>query len=281
MFKLLIIAVVSAIFTASVLSLPGWASEWKNEFQSRIFNGFPSERGQFPSQVLLKATRSNGMAICGGVLINEQWVLTAAHCGVGGISFELHLGAQNFHNIHEIGRIIDVTTRVIIHPNYNRFTFENDVALIQLSKAVTFSDTINPALLPSIACRNESFVNRTVIASGWGLRHPNDAELPAEMHWAPLYIITETLCKRLLGSSIVHPSTICARGTNSESVCNGDSGGPLFLTSDNRTIIGITSFGHRVGCHFGLPQGFGRVTRHLDWIARHTGTVNNNASQCN
>lgn len=70
-------------------------------------------------------------------------------------------------------------------------------------------------------------------------------------------------------------TTICAQGNERESVCNGDSGGPLVLKSDNRTLIGVTSFGHISGCDRGIPQGFSRVTSYLKWIEETTGITAN------
>lgn len=56
---------------------------------------------------------------------------------------------------------------------------------------------------------------------------------------------------------------------------SGDSGGPLVLKSDNRTLIGVTSFGHASGCDSGIPQAFTRVTSFLQWIGDNTGIAVN------
>lgn len=196
--------------------------------------------------------------------MHKQWVLTAAHCVIRALEFELHMGAQHFNDTTEIGRIVDVTRTAIVHNRYNPVTFANDLALIKLSKAIEFTDKIQPALLPTTI--NDLFVDRNAIAIGWGLKHTHDISVASILQWAPLNIITHASCARIFGNSIVQETTICAKGENRESVCNGDSGGPLVLQSDNRTLVGVTSFGHPMGCHIGIPQGFSRITSYVGWI---------------
>lgn len=67
----------------------------------------------------------------------------------------------------EPGRVIDTTNTVIIHPQYDRFTAKNDVALIKLSRKIQFTDRIQPILLPK---SQDLFEGQDVIASGWGLK---------------------------------------------------------------------------------------------------------------
>lgn len=86
-----------------------------------------------------------------------------------------------------------------------------------------------------------------------------------------MHIISYSDCVKYYSSLIIKETTICAQGNDRESVCNGDSGGPLVLKSDNRTLIGVTSFGQASGCDMGVPQGFSRITSYLQWIEETTG----------
>lgn len=237
---------------------------------SRIVNGNQTEHGQIPFQVLVLSRRLNGQGICGGILISNEYVLTAAHCCVGAHEFEVHLGAQNFHNHNEAGRIIDTTSTVTIHRHYNPFFIENDVALIKLSQKVTFTDKIQAAKFPEA---DDLFVDRRAIVSGWGLEHTHNADISSELQYAELVVITQARCERVFGRNIVHESTICAEGEQGQSACKGDSGGPLVLESDRLTLIGVVSFGHVAGCHHSLPQGFSRITKFMHWISQNTGIV--------
>lgn len=239
---------------------------------TRIVNGFQAEPGQFPHQVLLSITISGGRAVCGGSLLNNEWVITAAHCAQTAIDFEVSLGAQSYNNPSEKGRVIDKTSTKVVHPDFSPFTLTNDLALVKLTQKIDFTDRIQPALLPK---SKDLFEGKDVIASGWGLKSTDDQNVASELQWAPMHIIPNEDCAQIYTSLIVRDTTICAQGNAKESVCNGDSGGPIVLKSDNRTLIGVTSFGSSSGCDFGIPQGFSRVTSYLQWIQDTTGITAN------
>lgn len=238
------------------------------DFSRRIVNGYQATQGQFPFTVLLVNTVPSGVDFCGGVLMNNQWVLSAAHCADRVSKFQVILGAHKIYE-NEIDRIIDMTKTAIIHKQYNPKTHANDLALIKLSKAVKFTDKIQPALLPTAT--EDLLVDQSVIAVGWGMEHTGDRLLASTLKWAPLNVVSNEWCSKFLDP--VLSTTICAEGENMQSTCHGDSGGPLVLESDFRTLVGVTSFGNSTGCHFGVPQAYCRITSYVDWI---TFTMANN-----
>ncbi|KAJ6642449.1 Collagenase [Pseudolycoriella hygida] len=236
---------------------------------TRIVNGFQANPGQFPHQALLEITLPQGKTgVCGGSLLSNEWVITAAHCALLAKSFKISLGAQTFANPSEPGRVIDITTTKIVHSQYNPFLLTNDLTLIKLSRKIEFTDRIQPVILPK---SNDLFEGQDVIASGWGRQFTNAPHAAPELRWAPLHIISYDDCVKFYNTFVIRDTTICARGANKESVCSGDSGGPLVLKSDNRTLIGVTSFGHLSGCDLGIPQGFSRITSYTQWIEENTG----------
>lgn len=244
------------VLAFSVFGLPNFTDE--TGYSHQVPTGSSVTHGQFPFTVLVVATTSSEQIYCGGVLLNNQWVLTAAHCADNAAEMLLQLGAYNLNDTNEIGRITDVTKTSLIHNQYNPATFENDLALIKMSKPVQFSETVQAALLPKTT--NDLFENQSVIAIGWGLKYTQSSTL----QWAPLNIVNNLNCAKFQINML--DTNICAEVENEQSVCTGDSGGPLVLESDNRTLVGVTSFGNIIGCHFGIPQAFSRITSYVDWI---------------
>lgn len=238
---------------------------------NRIVNGKPAEAGQFPYQALilikLSGTRK---AVCGGSLIDPSWILTAAHCAVDAVGFKIHLGARNYSNSKETGRIVVESNVKIVHKKYNPSVLLNDLALIKLPEPIVLSETIQPIALP-FQLKGNDLTGKEVIASGWGLQYTHALNVAQQLQYAPLRVITNDECRETFGG-IVGNSVLCTKGEKLESVCSGDSGGPLVLNlSNTRYLVGVTSFGHIYGCDNGLPNGFSRVTNFLDWIKKNTG----------
>nr|ADT80825.1 serine protease 55 [Mamestra configurata] len=243
------------------------AEEEADQHPSRIVGGSTSHLGQFPYQAGLIVHMPGWQGVCGGSMLNSWRVLTAAHCWFDGQSqarsFTVVLGSIRLFN----GGVRLDTSNVIMHGSWNPNLVRNDVAMINLPRAVGNTANISPIALPSGNELNNQFNGATATASGFG-RTRDGASVSGALSHVNLPVITNAVCRQYLPYQIlVQSSNICTSGANGRSICHGDSGGPLIVNSNGRRIlVGVTSFGSMRGCQTGAPDAFARVTSYISWI---------------
>ncbi|XP_030649479.1 transmembrane protease serine 9-like [Chanos chanos] len=232
---------------------------------TRIVGGQDAPPGAWPWQVSL---HKSGGHLCGGSLINKDWVLSAAHCvpGVSASEVTVYLGRQTQEgsNSNEVSRAV---SQIISHPDYNSTTFDNDIALLRLSASVTFTDFIRPVCL---AASNSTFYNGTDSwVTGWG-DNATDVPLPSPqtLQEVEVPIVGNRKCSCLYrGRYQITDNMICAGLlAGGKDSCQGDSGGPMVSKQGSRWIqSGVVSFGE--GCALpNFPGVYARVSRYEDWI---------------
>lgn len=235
---------------------------------TRIVNGRNATRGQFPHQALLFITVNENISTdCGGTLLSNRWVLTAAHCLHKVQSVNIHLGVSNASDFNEPGRVNLNSTEFILHPRYFPTILINDIGLIRLPEPVTFTKLIQPIQLPNTT---ENFHDISAITSGFGLTNVTDFELPSALQWINLRTISNYECaiefRNAISTLVLQRSVLCAIAEDAlrrGNPCYGDSGGPL--TTEDNVLIGVTSLAID-GCHLGYPIVYTRVTEYLNWI---------------
>ncbi|XP_026018390.1 serine protease 27-like [Astatotilapia calliptera] len=230
----------------------------------RIVGGEDAAPGSWPWQVSLS---KDGSFFCGGSLISNDWVLTAAHCITPA---DLHTTKVTLGHNTASGpnpNAVTVTLEnIICHPDYNALTYENDMCLLQLSTPVNFTDYIQPVCL---AAAGSTFNNGTSSwVTGFGTLESGGLT-PEILQEVNVPIVGNNQCRcELQNFAAITDNMICAGLQNGgKDSCQGDSGGPL-VTKDNSGIwiqSGVVSFGQ--GCALpNSPGVYARVSQYQNWI---------------
>ncbi|XP_067644878.1 collagenase-like [Eurosta solidaginis] len=233
----------------------------------RIANGQTAAANEFPYQAGLVLSDGEVFRFCGGSLISNEWVLTAAHCTLTAISATVYLGSIT--RLDPIIRLAVDKCDIKVHPEFDMETIINDIALIKIP-AVTYSAAIRPVSLPKCALCCRTYVAKTVVASGWGRISDIHPALSPVLQLANFKVISNEACAQVYGSSSIDTGKICTSTVNRIGICDGDSGGPLVLAS-SKLQIGIMSFTSHRGCERDELAAHTRVTSYLDWIQENTG----------
>ncbi|NXW04822.1 CTRL protease, partial [Fregetta grallaria] len=225
----------------------------------RIINGENAVPGSWPWQVSLQ-TRS-GSHFCGGSLINENWVVTAAHCEFNPYSHVVVLGEHDRRSNTESVQVKTVA-RAITNPNWDPYNLNNDITLLKLSSPARLGPRVSPICLApaNLALPN----NLQCVTTGWGRTNTNSQALAVRLQQVTLPLISQSQCKQYWGNRITS-SMLCAGGVGASS-CQGDSGGPLVYQNGNVwTLIGIVSWGSS-NCNIRMPAIYTRVSQFRNWI---------------
>ncbi|CAB3244129.1 unnamed protein product [Arctia plantaginis] len=234
----------------------------------RVIGGSPvNTAAAIPHQAGIITTLITGWtSICGGSLISTTRILTAAHCWWDGQSqarlFTVVLGSLT---IFSGGTRIE-TSNVRVHPEW-RTNMLHDIAVV-IIRQVTISNNIQTIPLPTINEVNLSFVGATGTISGFGKTSDAQSGFPptTALHHTTVTVIANEICQRNF-PILIHGSHICTGGENGRGSCDGDSGGPLTVIHNHRSIlVGVVSFGHSDGCEARRPSVFTRVSAYIGWI---------------
>ncbi|KAB0368938.1 mast cell protease 3-like [Muntiacus reevesi] len=222
----------------------------------KIIGGHEAKPHSRPYMAFLRFQISGKPHICGGFLVREDFVLTAAHCL--GSSIGVTLGAHSIMERERTQQVIPVR-RAFPHPHYNDKTFENDIMLLQLAWKADMTDAVSPISLP----RNFQKVNPGMMCSvaGWGRLEVN---MPSadKLQEVDLEVQSEQRCIARFRDYI--PITqICAGDPNKrKNSYSGDSGGPLVCDG---VAQGIVSYGDVYGT---APNVYTRISSFLYWIQK-------------
>lgn len=218
----------------------------------RIVGGTVAAANDNPFQVaLLNRSIDNNQEsqFCGGTLIAPNFVVTAAHCSDFVSSDEVQILTET-RRLDGSGTRRNVS-RVVIHPAWNSSSFDNDVAVWQLSSRV------ENATFASLASEDGSDGNNMLV-TGWGLLSEG-GDKPVNLMRVSVRLVERSNCNDDNSySGAITDRMICAgRDVGGKDSCQGDSGGPLTRGPNNTILTGIVSWG--TGC--ARPNLFGIYTR--------------------
>uniref|UniRef100_UPI0037E8BAA5 suppressor of tumorigenicity 14 protein n=1 Tax=Semicossyphus pulcher TaxID=241346 RepID=UPI0037E8BAA5 len=239
---------------------------------NRIVGGQNAELGEWPWQVSLHFL-TNGH-VCGASIISPNWLLSASHCFVtSSPSYHVASNWQTYSGMQDQYKQEGVQQRalkrIVSHPDYNQMTFDYDIALLELSQPLEFTNTIQPICLPSSSHVFPAGMSCWV--TGWGALREGGQKAQL-LQKASVKVINDTVCNVVTEGQVTSRMLCSGFLAGGVDACQGDSGGPLacFEESGKWFQAGVVSWGE--GCaRRNKPGVYTRVTKLREWIRKETG----------
>ncbi|XP_063399928.1 chymotrypsinogen A-like, partial [Mytilus trossulus] len=241
------------------------------DVSTKIVNGEDANIENFPWQVSIQVMRDGQFGQdCGGSIIDNRWILTAAHCynkthpiplsqtrvGAGSSSLS---GMVEFRSVKKFHQ----------HESYDNPENYNDIMLIELTRPFRFGSAINKISLETDV--DSDYTQESCKVSGWGNTNEfGDHTYPDRLQATELTVISRESCASQWGEDnfISDNTKLCGQEYRRDT-CDGDSGGPLACRTADSTyiLVGLTSYGPKV-CNGTLPGVYTRVSAYTDWIEK-------------
>ncbi|GJQ73798.1 hypothetical protein Trydic_g18738 [Trypoxylus dichotomus] len=239
-----------------------------------ITGGVPASQFEYPHMALLGYKDKNSTKwLCGGSIISEKFIITAAHCIITSSNKVKYVavGAYSLSQLNSDDNVQKYDVKeTYVHREYNVIDYYNDIALIEINGTISFDFRIRPACLHNSRDLPEMFM-----ITGWGSLE-SGGQTSNILQKATVVRVNHEICTRIYGNRRRLPNgvkenlQICARGSGNQlaDTCQGDSGGPLQVKMpllNIYTVVGITSFGIRCGI---TASVYTRVSNYVPWVEK-------------
>jgi len=261
----------------------------------RIVGGTEVQKGSAPWQVGIATLpeKSDGKIptiTCGGTLLTEYAVVTAAHCFTLSPSrYEVHIGRHHSNlKLEECNEQKFKVIRYVLHPDFEKKTLKNDIALVSIrsffGQGVHFTNWIIPACIGYGFDKDFYPPGYKGTVTGWGLLDETKELVVTPMMKVDLPIVDDNTCRNAYKKIVNIESTkqFCAgESGGGKDACSGDSGGPFTRTisssiGSREFLIGVVSYG--LGCaRVQYPGVYTKVTAYLPWIKEHIQSIHDEA----
>ncbi|KAJ3660402.1 hypothetical protein Zmor_004852 [Zophobas morio] len=228
---------------------------------SRIVNGTDADPGDVPFIVSLRVNHRHS---CGATIINEKYLLTAAHCVQNPVDrYSIQYGLTHIISGEDAPNVIKAA-KLTPHENYVAGNgYVNDVAVIELEDSLPLGPYVQPTTLPPAF--NATPENSVALLAGWGLPFTNGSVM-TDLQKVNILVFPDADCERIHAlTGPTHRSRHVCAGVpeGGKGQCNGDSGGPLIVDG---VQIGIVSWSVKPCTVKGYPGVFAKVSNYVNWI---------------
>lgn len=233
-----------------------------------VIGGLPANDGDWPFIVALvyKGPPVSAGFHCGGSLIADNVVLTAAHCVdlASTDTIDVYVGSSSLIDFGDTGEVVGVD-KVVIHEGWKSGSFDYDIALlflehpVELATVKLFPESMEPELISGA----------TLSLAGWGIYDNDIQQISTELLSADMIYATKEECESANSESVAEWELCAGNLEGGKDACSGDSGGPLMVTlSGERYQVGIVSHGAAQCASPGRYSVYSRVSYYGEWIDR-------------